>query len=60
VVGPTVDYRLGVAYADYPYEASWSLQSLTTGAVVAFTKLPSLVICRRSLSACFLATNTSL
>jgi hypothetical protein len=31
--GPTVDYRLDVAYDDYPYETSWSLQSLTTDAV---------------------------
>jgi hypothetical protein len=30
-----VDYRLDVAYDEYPYETSWSLQSLTTGAVVA-------------------------
>jgi trypsin len=29
------DYRLDVAYDEYPYETSWSLQSLTTGAVVA-------------------------
>ena len=34
-VGPAVDYRLDVTYDDYPYETSWSLQSLTTGAVVA-------------------------
>jgi hypothetical protein len=33
--GLTVDYRLDVAYDDYPYETSWSLQSLTTSAVVA-------------------------
>jgi hypothetical protein len=33
--GPTVNYRLDVAYDDYPYETSWSLQSLATGAVVA-------------------------
>jgi hypothetical protein len=33
--GPTVDYRLDVAYDDYPYETSWSLQSLATCAVVA-------------------------
>jgi hypothetical protein len=32
---PAVDYRLDVAYDEYPYETSWSLQSLTTGAVVA-------------------------
>jgi hypothetical protein len=32
---PAVDYRLDVAYDDYPYEISWSLQSLTTGAVAA-------------------------
>jgi hypothetical protein len=32
---PTVDYRLDVAYDDYPEETSWSLQSLTTGTVVA-------------------------
>jgi trypsin len=30
-----VDYRLDVAYDEYPYETSWSLQSLTTGAIVA-------------------------
>lgn len=30
-----VDYRLDVTYDEYPYETSWSLQSLTTGAVVA-------------------------
>jgi hypothetical protein len=33
--GPTVDYRLDIAYDDYPYLMCWSLQSLTTGAVVA-------------------------
>ena len=35
-VGPVVvDYRLDVTYDNYAYETSWSLQSLTTGAVVA-------------------------
>jgi hypothetical protein len=62
--GPTVDYRLDVAYDDYPYETSWSLQSLATGGVVAasgaLTKWPSCVICCRSPSAWFLTTNTSL
>jgi hypothetical protein len=33
--GPTVDYRLDIAYDDYPHETSWSLQSLTTSAVAA-------------------------
>jgi hypothetical protein len=33
--GPTVDYWLDVAYDDHPYEMSWLLQSLTTGAGVA-------------------------
>jgi hypothetical protein len=33
--GPTVDYRRDVAYDDYLYETSWSLQSFTTGAVQA-------------------------
>ncbi len=33
---PTVDYRLNVTYNVYPYETSFSLQSLTTdGAIVA-------------------------
>jgi trypsin len=31
----SVDYRLDVTYDDLPYETSWSLRSLTTGAVVA-------------------------
>jgi trypsin len=36
VVGSgTVDYRLDVTYDDFPGETSWSLQSLTTGVVVA-------------------------
>jgi hypothetical protein len=33
--GSTVDYRFDVAYHDYRYETSWSLQSLMTGAVLA-------------------------
>jgi hypothetical protein len=33
--GATVDNRLDAAYDGYPYETSWSLQSLTTGAVAA-------------------------
>ena len=33
--GPTFDKPLDVAYYGYLYETSWSLQSLTTGAVVA-------------------------
>jgi trypsin len=32
---PGLDYRLDVTYDEYPYETSWSLQSRTTGAVVA-------------------------
>jgi hypothetical protein len=36
VVGSgSVDYRLDVAYDNYPEETSWSLQSLTTGEDVA-------------------------
>jgi hypothetical protein len=31
----SVDYWLDVTYDDLPYETSWSLRSLTTGAVVA-------------------------
>jgi hypothetical protein len=31
----SVDYRLDVIYDSFPSETSWSLQSLTTGAVVA-------------------------
>jgi hypothetical protein len=30
-----VDYRLDVKYDQYPYETSWTLKSLTTGAVAA-------------------------
>jgi hypothetical protein len=33
--GPTVDYRLDVAYDDYPYETSWSLERLTITVVDA-------------------------
>jgi hypothetical protein len=64
--GPTVDYRMDAAYEyeDYPYETSWSLQSLATGAVVVasgFNEVTEFgyLFCR-SLSAWFLATSTSL
>jgi hypothetical protein len=59
--------RLDVAYDDYPYEASWSLQSLVTGTVVAaygFDKVTELdymlLICCCRLSAWSIATSTSL
>jgi hypothetical protein len=55
--GPTVNYRLDVAYDDYPYETSWSLQSLATGAVVATSGF--WLICCRGLPAWFLAACTS-
>jgi trypsin len=35
VVDVDVEYRLDVAYDEYPNETSWSLQSLATGEVVA-------------------------
>jgi hypothetical protein len=33
--GPTVAYQLDVAFDDHPYATTYSLQSLTTGAVEA-------------------------
>jgi hypothetical protein len=59
--GPSVDFRLDVAYYEYSYETSLLLLRLMTGAVVAASSLdqvPSLIICRRFLSAWFQATNT--
>jgi hypothetical protein len=38
---------VNAVYDDYLYESNWSLRSLSTCAVEAWTKLPSLIICRR-------------
>jgi hypothetical protein len=45
--GPTVDYRLDVAYDDYPYEAKWSLFH----DLCCCCRFLLALICRRSLSA---------
>jgi hypothetical protein len=39
--GPAVDYRLDVAYDDYPYETSWSLQRVSRP-VLLLSRLSSL------------------
>jgi hypothetical protein len=50
-----------VAYDDYPYEIIWSLQSLTTGAVVAmsgFDAVTALVYLLSQSVGLFLVSNT--